>query len=76
LGINLVSTKVVNEYELRLQIGLASYQVGFSVIGSDPLRYAGVRLTGHWATVAGCWADWRVAGRTEPVGRLDFGPLG
>jgi hypothetical protein len=43
-GINSVSTEVVNGYELRLQIGLASYRVRFSVVGSDPLHYAGARL--------------------------------
>jgi hypothetical protein len=69
LGINSVSTEAVNGYELRLQIGLASYRVGFGIIRSDPLRYVG-------ACTADCWAVWRVAGLAEPVGRLGFDPLG
>jgi hypothetical protein len=69
LGINSVSTEAVNGYELGLRIGLASYRVGFDVIRSDPLRYAGARPID-------CWAAWRVAGWAEPVGRLGFGPLG
>jgi hypothetical protein len=48
LGINSVSTKAVNEYELGLQNELASYRVGFGVIGSDPLRYAGVHPESRW----------------------------
>jgi hypothetical protein len=76
LGINSVSTEAVNEYELRFQIGLASFRVGFDVIGSDSLRYAGVRPVDCWATVAGCWAAWIVAGWAKPVARLGFGPLG
>jgi hypothetical protein len=55
LGINSVSTKAINGYELGLQIGLASYRVGFGVIGSDPVCYMGALLAGRWATVAGCW---------------------
>jgi hypothetical protein len=76
LGINPVSTEAVNGYKLVLRIGLASYRVGFGVIGSDPLHYVGARPTDHWAAVADCWATWRVAGWAEPVGRLGFGPLG
>jgi hypothetical protein len=76
LGINSVSTEAINGYELGLQIGLASYRVGFSVIRSDPLHYTGVHPANRWAMVAGCWATWRVTGWVEPVGRLDFGPLG
>jgi hypothetical protein len=62
LGVNSVSTKAINGYELRLRIGLASYRVRFSVIGSDPLRYVGARPADHWAMVAVCWAAWGVAG--------------
>jgi hypothetical protein len=57
LQINLVSTKVGNGYELRLQIGLASYRVGFSIIASDPLRYAVARPADHWAMVISYWAS-------------------
>jgi hypothetical protein len=76
LGINSVSIEAINGYELKLQIGLASYRVGFSVIGSDPLRYAGAHPTDRWAAVADYCATWRVAGWAKPVGRLGFGPLG
>jgi hypothetical protein len=76
LGINSVSTEAVNGYELGLQIRLASYRVGFDVIGSNPLHYVGVRPADHWVAMADCWAVWRVAGWSEPVGRLGFGPLG
>jgi hypothetical protein len=69
LGINLVSTKAVNGYELRLWIGLASYRVGFDVIGLDLLHYAGARPADRWAA-------WGVAGWAEPVGRLCFSPIG
>jgi hypothetical protein len=41
LGINSVSTEAINGYELGLGIELASYRVGFGVIGSDPLCYVG-----------------------------------
>jgi hypothetical protein len=75
LGINSVSTKTVNGYELELRIGLASYRVGFSVIGSDLLHYAGAHPVGHWATVAGYWAAWETAGWDELVVRLGFSPL-
>jgi hypothetical protein len=47
LGINSVSTEAVNGYELGLRIRLASYQVRFGVIGSDPLRYVGALSVGH-----------------------------
>jgi hypothetical protein len=76
LGINSVSTEALNRYELGLRVGLASYQVGFGVIGSALLRYAGAHPADRWATVASCWATWVVAGWAEPVGRLGFGPLG
>jgi hypothetical protein len=76
LGINSVSAKAVNRYELRLRIGLASYLVGFGVIGSDLLRYAGTHLVDRWAMVAGCGAARGVAGWAKPIGRLGFGPLG
>jgi hypothetical protein len=76
LGINSVSTEAINGYELGLRIGLAFYQVGLGVIGSDPLCYVSARPADHWATVAGCWAAWRVARWAKPVGRLGFGPLG
>jgi hypothetical protein len=76
LGINSVSTKAVNGYERGLRIRLASYRVGFNVIGSDPLRYAGARSIDHWAMVAGSWAAWGVSGWAKPVGRLGFSPLG
>jgi hypothetical protein len=76
LGINSVSTEAINGYELRWQTGLASYRVGFGVIGSDPLCYTGARQTDHWGIVAGCWATWRVVGWAEPVGKLGFDPLG
>jgi hypothetical protein len=55
LGINTVSIKTVNRYEVGLQIGLAS-------IGSDLLRYAGAHPIDHWATVAGYCAIWEAAG--------------
>jgi hypothetical protein len=61
LGINSVSTEAVNGYELGLRIGLASYRVGFGVIGSDPLRYVGACPTDRWATVADYCAAWGVA---------------
>jgi hypothetical protein len=54
LGINSISTKSVNEYELGLQIGLASYWVRFGFIGSDPPRFMGMRPADRWAVVAGC----------------------
>jgi hypothetical protein len=76
LGINLVSTEAVNWYELGLWIGLASYRVEFSVIGPDVLHYVGAQPADHWATVAGYWATWGMAGWAEPVGRLGFGPPG
>jgi hypothetical protein len=76
LGTNSVSTKTVIGYELRLRIGIASYQIRFSVNGSDPLHYAGAHSTDCWATVAGYRAAWGVAGWAEPVVRLGFGPLG
>jgi hypothetical protein len=69
LGINSVSTEAVNGYELGLQIRLASYRDGFRVIGSDPLRYVGVRPTD-------CLATWGLAGWAEPTSMLGFGPLG
>jgi hypothetical protein len=75
LGINSISAKAVNGYDLELRIGLASYRVRFSVIGSDPLCYMGARPVGRWATVAGYWAAWRVAGWAKSVGRLGFIPL-
>jgi hypothetical protein len=53
LGINSVSTEAVNGYELGLWIGLASYRVGFGVIGSDLLRYVGARPSDCWAMVVG-----------------------
>jgi hypothetical protein len=56
LGINSVSTKAVNGYELGLQIELASYWIGISVIGLNPLQYVGLRLEDRWATMAGYWA--------------------
>jgi hypothetical protein len=56
LGIHSVSTEAVNRYELGLQIGLASYRVGFDVIGLKTLQYVGVRSADRWATVVGCWA--------------------
>jgi hypothetical protein len=56
LGINSVSTEAVNGHELGLQIGLASYWVRFSVIQSDPRRYAVACPADHWAGVAGYWA--------------------
>jgi hypothetical protein len=59
LGINLVSTESVNGYELRLRISLASYWVGFGIIGSDPLRFTGACTADRWAMVASCWAAWR-----------------
>jgi hypothetical protein len=59
-----------------LWIRLASYRVGFGIIKSDLLRYAGARLGGRWAMVATYRAAWRVAGWAEPVGTLGFGPLG
>jgi hypothetical protein len=64
LGINSISIEAVNRYELELRIGLASYHVRFSVIGSDPLHYVGARadrLLGH-------------SGRL--LGRLESGWLG
>jgi hypothetical protein len=76
LGINLVSTETVNGYELGLRIGLASYRVGFNVIGSDLLRYVGAHLADRWAAVAGHWAAWGAAGWAELVVRLVFNPLG
>jgi hypothetical protein len=59
LGINSVSTEFVNGYELGLQIRLASYRVGFSVIGSDLLRFIGACPTDRWTVVASYWAAWR-----------------
>jgi hypothetical protein len=56
LGINSVSTKAVNGYELGLRIGLASYRVGFDVIGSDPLLLRGCtpgRPLGHGGRLLG-----------------------
>jgi hypothetical protein len=76
LAINSVSIETISEYELGLRIGLASYRVGFGVIGSDPLRYVGAHPAKHWAAVAGYWAAWRVASWAEPVDRLCFAPLG
>jgi hypothetical protein len=76
LGINSVSTEAVNGYELGLRIGLASYRVGFGVIGLNPFRYTSAHPTYRLATMASCWAAWRVVGWAEPVGRLGFGPLG
>jgi hypothetical protein len=67
LGINSVSTEAVNGYELGLLIGLVSYQVGFDVIGSDPLRYTrqttGLRWSaagplGEWLARPSRWAGW------------------
>jgi hypothetical protein len=63
----------VDGYELRLWIGLASYRIKFSVIGSNLLRYAGAHPTNRWAAVAGYWAASRAAGWAESVVRLGFG---
>jgi hypothetical protein len=76
LGINSISTEAINEYELGLRIRLASYWVGFSVIGSDPFCYLGAHPVDLWAMVAGCWAAWGVAGWAKPMGRLGFDPPG
>jgi phage baseplate assembly protein W len=54
LGINSISTEAVSGYEIGLRIRVASYRVEFSVIGSDPLPYAGARSADHWVTVVGC----------------------
>jgi hypothetical protein len=75
LGINLVSIKSVNGYELELWIGLASYQVGFGVIMSDLPRFAGVCPADCWVTVVGCWATWRVSWLGQADGMARFRPI-
>jgi hypothetical protein len=37
-------------------VGLASYRVGFGVIGSDSLGCAGARQADRWATALASWA--------------------
>jgi hypothetical protein len=76
LGINLVSTESINGYELGLRIELASYRVGFGVIGSDLPRFMGARSADHWATVAGCWATWRAGWLGRAGGLAGFQPIG
>jgi hypothetical protein len=67
LGINSFSTETVNRYELGLRIRLASYQIEFSINGSDLLCYAGVHPTDRWAAMVGYWVAWGVAGWAKPV---------
>jgi hypothetical protein len=69
LGINSVSTKSVNGYELGLRIRLASYRVGFGVIGLDLPHFTSARLADRWVIVANCWAAWR-AGWLDRAGGL------
>jgi hypothetical protein len=75
-GINSISTKSINGYELGLRIGLASYRVEFGVIESDLPRFGGVHPADRWAVVADYGPPGGQAGWAEPVGWLGFGPLG